>query len=262
MDKIINEWNPGKYLEFKNERTQPSIDLVERIDLKDPKTIIDIGCGPGNSTQILVNKYPNSYIVGLDSSINMIEKAQSDYPNQNWIHGYAEKLNDDKKYSLVFSNAALQWINNHEILIPNLWKIVDENGAFAAQIPSFARMPINTVINNIIKKTQWNKKLIKRSWEEELNDLNSYYELLSKYTNKIFLWETHYFHIMQSMKGIVDFIDSTALKPYMEQLSTEKDRNIFEDEILDECYKYYKVQSNGNVLFPFIRMFMIAYKHE
>jgi len=258
----MKDWNPCKYLVFKNERTQPAIDLVEKIDLDNPKTIIDIGCGPGNSTQILVNKYSNSTIIGLDSSETMIEKAQNDYPNQIWIHEKAENLTDEKKYSLVFSNAALQWIDNHEILIPNLWKLVEENGAFAAQIPCFEKMPINSAINNVLGKNRWNDSIKNKFWDKKPHDLNYYYDLLSKNTEKIILWETHYFHVMQSTQRIIDFIHSTALKPYFEQLGTESEKQAFEEEILEECKKYYKVQSNGNVLFPFMRMFMIAYKNE
>jgi trans-aconitate 2-methyltransferase len=208
----------------------------------------------------LVNKYPNAVITGLDSSETMIEKARNDYPNQTWIHEKAENLTGDAKYSLVFSNASLQWIDNHETLIPNLWKLVDENGAFAAQIPRFERMPVNTAIDNIAKKSKWNNCIKNRAWDKSLNGLNYYYELLSKYTEKIDLWETHYFHIMPSMRGIIDFVRSTALRQYLDQLNTENERQTFEEEILEECYRYYKVQSNGKVLFPFMRMFMIAYK--
>jgi trans-aconitate 2-methyltransferase len=255
----MNDWNPDKYLVYKNERTQPAIDLIEKIQLNNPKDIIDIGCGPGNSTQILVNKYPNCNIIGLDSSKTMIEKARTDFPNQIWIHENVENITNEEKYSLVFSNAVLQWIDNHEILIPKLWNLVDENGAFAAQIPNFNKMPINFAINNVLEKTKWSSCIKNVIWNKQFFGLDYYYELLSKYTDEIVLWETHYFHIMQSMQGIIDFVHSTALKPYLEQLSNEKKQE-FEMEILEECNKYYRKQSNCKVLFPFERMFIIAYK--
>jgi Trans-aconitate methyltransferase len=256
----MSDWNPGKYLDFKNERTLPSIDLVEKIDIKDPKNIIDIGCGPGNSTQVLVKKYPDSVITGLDSSETMIEKARNDYPKQTWILEKAENISNDTKYSIVFSNAALQWMDNHETLIPNLWNLVDKNGAFAAQIPCFEMMPACAAINDTAKKSKWNNSIKFRKWDRNMNDLNYYYELLSKYTEKIHLWETHYFHIMPSMQEIINFVHTTAFKPYLDQLNTEDEKQAFEKEVLEECHKYYKVQSNGKVLFPFMRMFMIAYK--
>jgi trans-aconitate 2-methyltransferase len=256
----MKDWNPNKYLIFKNERTQPAIDLVERIELINPKSIIDIGCGPGNSTQILTEKYPNSTVIGLDSSKAMIEKAKTEFPNQIWVYEKAENMDDNKKYSLVFSNAALQWIDNHETLIPKLWNLVDGEGAFAAQIPNFEKMPINTAINNVLEKTKWSNRIKNTIWNKQYSGLDYYYELLNKYADEIILWETHYYHIMQSMQGIVDFVHPTALKPYLDQLNNENEKQEFETEILEECKKYYKEQSNGKVLFPFQRMFIVAYK--
>ncbi|MDR1066491.1 MAG: methyltransferase domain-containing protein [Clostridiales bacterium] len=255
----MKDWNPDKYLLFENERTQPAIDLVEKISLSNPKKIIDIGCGPGNSTRILANKWPNCNVVGLDSSKSMIEKAKSDYPNQTWIHERAENIADDKEYSLVFSNASLQWMDNPEILIPKLWNAVEDNGAFAAQIPNFENMPVNFAINDALKKEKWNNRIKSNIWNKQ-HEINYYYEILNKYAGEITLWETHYYHIMESMKGIIDFVRSTALRPYLEQLVTEDEKRELENEILDECKKRYNEQSNNKVLFPFQRMFIIAYK--
>ncbi|MDR1871652.1 MAG: methyltransferase domain-containing protein [Deltaproteobacteria bacterium] len=258
----MDNWNPNKYLQFKNERTQPAIDLVEKIDINEPTNIIDIGCGPGNSTQILINKWPNSMVIGLDSSINMIEKARKDYPYQMWIHDNAENIHDDKKYSIVFSNASLQWMEDHKVLIPKLWKIVSDNGVFAAQIPKFETMPINSAIQNVLRKELWEKSIKNNFWANKtLRNLDYYYEIFSTFTEEIIVWETHYFHILPSMQGIIDFIHSTALKPYLEELKTDKEKQKFENDILKECRKYYKEQSDGKVLFPFKRMFMIAYKN-
>jgi trans-aconitate 2-methyltransferase len=256
----MKDWNPDKYLLFKNERTQPAIDLVEKINLNNPKNVIDIGCGPGNSTQILVNKWPNCNVVGLDSSKSMIEKAKNDYPNQTWIHGKAENIPDDERYSLVFSNASLQWMDEHEMLIPRLWNVVDDNGVFAAQIPNFENMPVNFAINDVLKKKKWNNCIRNNIWNKQLRKLNYYYEILSKYTDEITLWETHYYHIMESTKGIIDFVHSTALRPYLEQVETENEKQEFLNEVIDGCKKHYKKQSNNKVLFPFQRMFIIAYK--
>jgi trans-aconitate 2-methyltransferase len=254
----MDNWNPDKYLMFKNERTQPAIDLVEKIVLDNPRNIIDIGCGPGNSAQILANKWKNSIVTGLDSSKAMIERARSDYPNQIWIHEKAENITLDKKYSLVFSNAALQWMDDHEKLLPKLWELVDDHGAFAAQIPKFKKMPASIAINNVLEKDKWNKYFNKSIMR--LYELDYYYELLSKLTGNIVLWETHYYHILPSMRGIIDFIHSTALNPYLAKMDNDAEKDDFKNDILDECKKYYKEQSNGKVLFPFQRLFMIGYK--
>jgi trans-aconitate 2-methyltransferase len=106
----MNDWNPDLYMQFTSERTQPSIDLISKIKPVKPKSIFDIGCGPGNSTQVLVNRWPKARISGLDSSSSMIKKAEQDYPNQEWIVADALTYNPKIKYDIVFSNAVIQWI--------------------------------------------------------------------------------------------------------------------------------------------------------
>jgi trans-aconitate 2-methyltransferase len=114
----MQNWNPEQYLKFKNERTQPSIDLVSKIKIDHPKSIIDIGCGPGNSTQVLYQRWPEAEIIGLDSSEQMIKKAREDFPQQKWFLADASGFGSDRTYDLVFSNAALQWVHDHETLLP------------------------------------------------------------------------------------------------------------------------------------------------
>ncbi len=151
----MNEWNPEQYLQFKSERTQPAIDLVSRINITEPQSIIDIGCGPGNSTQILVNRWPDSEVVGLDNSTTMIEKARQDYPKQKWIVDSADNIDPNSKYDLIFSNATLQWIPHHEILLPKLFNCVNPGGAIAVQIPKFKNMPINVAIETVASYYNW-----------------------------------------------------------------------------------------------------------
>jgi trans-aconitate 2-methyltransferase len=152
-------------------------------------------------------------------------------------------------------------MDNHGLLIPKLWQIVDDNGAFAAQIPKFEKMPINNAINKIINKDKWFKDVTVSNGIKTHHELDYYYELLHKETNNIVLWETHYFHIVPSLQSIIDFVHTTALKPYLELLPNEEKRKKFENEILEECKEFYKTQSDGKVLFPFERMFFIAYKN-
>ncbi|MCZ7382567.1 MAG: methyltransferase domain-containing protein [Candidatus Methanoperedens sp.] len=256
----MNEWNPEQYLQFKSERTQPAIDLVSRINIAKPQSIIDIGCGPGNSTQILVNRWPNSEVVGLDNSITMIEKARQDYPDQKWIVGNAENIDPDSKYDLIFSNATLQWIPHHEILLPKLFNCVNPGGAVAVQIPKFKNMPINVAIETVANSDNWINYT--KGCEElfTLKDMGFYYEIISKFATRVELWESSYFHILNSRESVIDFVRTTGLKPYLDRLPSDEMKSEFEREVLTECKKYYKVQSNGKVLFPFERLFFIGYK--
>ena len=256
----MNDWNPEQYLWFKSERTQPAIDLVSRINITQPQSIIDIGCGPGNSTQILVNRWPNSEVVGLDNSTTMIEKARQDYPEQKWIVESAENIDPDSKYDLVFSNATLQWIPHHETLLPKLFNCVNPEGAIAVQIPMFKNMPINVAIETVANYDNWIN--FTKGCEElfTFKDPDFYYEVLIGLATGVELWESSYFHILNSQESIIDFIRTTGLKPYLERLPCDEMRFEFEQEVLTECKKHYKVQSDGKVLFPFNRLFFIGYK--
>jgi len=257
----MDDWDPDVYLQFEAERTRPAKDLSDNINLKNPQNIIDIGCGPGNSTGILANKWPGSKITGLEPSLTMIEKAKKDFPDLEWIHDKAENLNINNKYSLVFANSSLHWIENHRELIPKLWKIVDSEGAFAAQIVNFRGMPVFDAINLVAVSSKWNRNFSDDVWDSmELHDLGFYYEILHKLTKKILLWETLYYQILSDCQEIIDFLLPTGLKPFMSDLKDERDKKDFIEEIKIECNKLYKMQSDGKILFPFKRMFMIAYK--
>ena len=137
-----NDWNPELYLKFDKERIQPSIDLLARINYDNPKTIIDIGCGPGNSTQALINRWQNAKIIGIDNSPSMIEKAKKDYPNQEWLVLDAGKDEIKNQYDIIFSNACIHWIPNHQLLIKKFSDILNDNGILAVELPTFWDMSI------------------------------------------------------------------------------------------------------------------------
>jgi trans-aconitate 2-methyltransferase len=254
------DWNPQHYLKFKNERTQPSVDLVSRIDSVSPSTIIDIGCGPGNSTQILIERWPKAEVIGIDSSPSMIEKARAAYPHQTWRLGDASKFNEENAYDIVFSNATIQWIPDHETLIANFYHLAKKGGAIALQVPRFNQMPIRSAIAAISENEPWKKYTKEVDALFTYHDPSFYYEQFSRHTARIDLWETTYFHILESQQSIIDFCRSAGMKPFLDSLPTDSDRAQFEHEVLDEVKKRYPLQPDGKVLFPFIRLFVIAYK--
>jgi trans-aconitate 2-methyltransferase len=254
-----NDWNPELYLKFKNERIQPCIDLVSRINIENPEKIIDIGCGPGNSAQILAQKWPNSRITGIDNSLAMLEKAKNDYPKQEWKIMDAENMIIEEKYDIVFSNSTIQWIPDHKRLINNFIRIIENNGALAIQIPMYQRMPISQAIDRVSKRDPWNNqtKGCFDMFTFHLSDF--YYDQLTGQVELIDLWETSYYHIMNSHEAIIEMIRSTGLKPYLNRLESEQDKTEFENEVLREIKKEYPNQKDGKVLFPFERLFFIAY---
>ncbi len=254
------DWNPELYLKFSKERIQPSIDLVSRIEIENPKKIIDIGCGPGNSTQILRERWSSSHILGIDKSKSMISKAVSDFPNQEWKLFDVETDEFRYKYDIVYSNATIQWIHNHDILLKKLSDIVNPNGVIAIQIPLFFNMPLGQSISKIAQDSKWSN--LTKDVDKLFTILKSfeYYDILSEHFEKIEMWETHYIHIMESHLSILEMIRSTGLKPYIEKLSNDNDKKQFDDLVFESIKSDYKLQKNGKVLFPFNRLFFIGYK--
>lgn len=134
------DWNPLQYLKFETQRTQPARDLLMRLKAYTPHTVADIGCGPGNSTAAVAECFPNAELIGIDSSPNMIEKAEAKYPELKFRLCNALEL--EGKYDLLFSNACLQWIPNHAILIPALMSKLNEKGVLAVQMPMNSQEPL------------------------------------------------------------------------------------------------------------------------
>ncbi|HEX2919600.1 MAG TPA: methyltransferase domain-containing protein [Bacteroidales bacterium] len=255
-----NDWNPAQYLKFDKERLQPSIDLVARIDYIDPAKIIDIGCGPGNSTQVLLNRWPGSKIVGADNSQAMIKRAKEDYPEQKWILFDAGIDLIDDKFDIVFSNATIQWIPDHGSLIQRFSEMLIDNGVLAVQLPLFFEMPLGRSISVISKNGKWSAATNDVDNLFTINDQSFYYDNLARYFRKIDIWTTDYYHVMDSQSSILAMIRSTGLKPYLERISDDNDKKSFEDHVMNGIKNDYPLQANGKVLFPFKRLFFIAKK--
>ena len=254
------DWNPELYLQFKDERTQPSIDLVGRIALAEPAEILDVGCGPGNSTQVLVERWPKAHLTGLDNSPAMIERARADYPEQTWTLGDAARLEGDATYDLVFSNATIQWIPDHETLVPRLMGLARPDGAFAFQLPQFRMMSLGRVIDSVAARPAWRRQTAAAGSLFTYHPAEFYYDLLAPKAKRVVLWQTSYFHIMQSHAAILDWTRGTGLRPYLDRLETDDQKALFESQLLEEIRSVYPAARDGRVLFPFQRLFVIAYR--
>ena len=255
----MSDWQPDLYLKFKNERTQPSIDLVSKINCNSPKSIIDIGCGPGNSTQVLVNRWPKSKIVGIDSSISMIQKAKQEYPNQQWLVADASTYESENKFDILFSNAVIQWIPNHAELLRNFHSLLSNKGLIAIQIPLFWDMPLGNIIDAIANESRWRSQTNGVSNLFTIHNYSFYYDILSSLFVSIEIWETHYIHIIDSHESMLQMMKSTGLKPYLERLN-EFEIIEFEEAVLEGIKNTYTAQRNGKVLLPFKRLFFIGMK--
>lgn len=255
------EWQPDQYLKYKNERTQPSIDLASRISLDDPRRILDIGCGPGNSTRILKDRWPGAEVYGLDSSESMIHKAEKDHPDIRWLHGNAgDDLTPLGTFDIVFSNAALQWMPDHETLIPGLYALLREGGALAVQVPFVRHLPVYGSMQALLEADKWAGHFAGPPAHPAHHPYNYYYSIISGLSENIQLWQTEYIHIMSDHGGIVEWYKGTGLRPYLDTLPSEALREEFCADYRRLIERAYPVERDGKVLFPFTRIFFLVYK--
>lgn len=252
------DWDPQQYLKFKKERTQPAWDLAARIEIAASRAL-DVGCGPGNSTQVLQNFFPHTEITGVDSSAAMIETARREHPalrfQQCDISTDLDSL--PKDYGLIFSNACLQWVPDHPSLLPKLLGHLCSGGALAVQVPVNFKEPIHQIIERTAGLPQWRERVPYRRHFYTLRE-EEYFDLLAGHAADFTLWETVYMHRLPSHQAIMDWYSSTGLKPYLEAAVDEEARQGFYEEVFRQVKEAYPTQANGEILFRFPRLFFIA----
>ncbi|HEY8419482.1 MAG TPA: methyltransferase domain-containing protein [Clostridia bacterium] len=252
-------WNSEQYLKFKSERTQPAVDLANRIKTNRSKKILDVGCGPGNSTQVLYEKFPRAYILGIDSSQDMIDAAKKNYPYMDFRLCDASKdLTElDKDFDIVFSNACIQWIPDHERLLKNMIDLLNPEGVLAVQIPMNFNEPIHIIIQELAASPKW-KEYFNQKRKSNVLKPGEYYDILSEISEEFYIWETIYYHTMKSHKDILEWYRGTGLRPYLDALPSDKKAE-FENDVMVNLVERYPKQKNGDVIFRFPRFFFIAY---
>ena len=256
----MSNWNAEHYLKYGDERTRPAADLVARIRIDRPAVIADLGCGPGNSTQILRDRWPQSEIIGIDNSPQMIEAAQRTYPDQKWLLADVSQWTSSGPVDLLYSNAALQWLPDHGALMPRLFGMVAAGGALAFQIPSSTYATVRTLIHDISYRPAWSERMNAPRNALTMECPAFYYDALVKIATNLDLWETEYSHVLESAASIVDWISSTGLRPFLAALDTDAERAEFTSELHQRVRDAYQVRADGKVLFPFRRTFVIAYR--
>ncbi len=252
-------WNPNQYLKFDDERTRPCRDLIARIPLENPQRILDLGCGPGNSTQALAERWPHAELIGFDSSEPMIETARDKYPNQTWEVGDIATWNaQGKSYDLLFSNAAYQWVPDHAHVLPHLFKQVAPDGVLAFQVPANINAPAHELMRYVAASPAWCAHFPEQVREWHTHDLGFYYDTLVGLSNHLDLWTTTYYHILDGPGEIVEWYKGTGLRPFLEYLPTEADKESFLADYLSVIEQAFLRRPDGRVLFPFERLFVIA----
>ena len=251
-------WDSEQYLKFATERKQPCLDLISRLN-GNYLHILDLGCGPGNSTANLKSRYPEANIIGFDSDENMLERARTDHPDiQKFVHGFAPddlgKLTE--KYDLIFSNACIQWIPDQLKLITYVADLLCEGGTFAVQIPITAESDFYRLLYRLIDE-KW-QKLANISKFYAL-DHTGYYNALIKHFGDVTIWQTNYHHIVDSKSMVIEWYKGSGLRPYLNALP-ESEQTEFLRDLTDEINKEYRLLDDGNLFLVMPRLFFLAKK--
>lgn len=255
----MSEWSSEQYLKFKKQRTRPAVDLAKRIAGEKPRAVLDVGCGPGNSTAVLKNTFPAARITGIDSSAEMIEKAKASCPDTEFrLCDITAGVNMLENYDIIFSNACLQWVPDHRTLIPALFDKLNDGGVLAVQIPMNYKEPLFLAENEVLSEPRWGFA------GKEIRTIatlppEEYFDILASCTNDFDIWETVYYHRMPSVNAMVEWIKGTSLRPYLSALDEEKAVRL-EAEIKARAAEAYAKQNNGEYIFKFRRFFFTARK--
>jgi trans-aconitate 2-methyltransferase len=259
---IETGWNPQQYHQFSNERTQPALDLMNRIPDIPFTNIVDLGCGTGEHTASLAKHWPDSAVTGVDSSSEMLGKARlnhKDVANLNWIEADLNSFTPEGQPDLIYSNAALHWLDNHEALFPSLASRLESNGVLAIQMPRNFDAPSHQAMNDVALDGPWKPQL--KSIAERpspVHEASWYYDCLSPYMRNIQIWETSYSHILEGDDPVARWTYSTGLKPYLEALQNKAEQDAFYDAYAKRLRMEYPKRTDGKTLFQFKRLFIVS----
>jgi trans-aconitate 2-methyltransferase len=251
-------WSAAQYVKFEQERTRPVHDLVARIPKAGIVHAADIGCGPGNSTEVLRERYPEARIVGLDSSPDMIEAARKRLPDIAFEVADIREWRSTEPLDVILANAVLQWIPDHETLFPALMAQLAPGGALAVQVPDNLDEPSHRLMGEVASNGPWAAKLKDATGaraERHLADW--YFRLLRPHAPRVDVWRTTYFHPLAGARAIIEWLKGTGLRPFLHPLG-ESEREAFLARYEAAVAKAYPAEVDGTVLLPFPRLFVVA----
>lgn len=251
-------WSAKQYVTFEDERTRPVRDLLSALPLVDAKFVVDLGCGPGNSTEVLATRFPGAAVSGIDSSSDMINAARRRLPQARFAVAGIEEWTDAGPFDVILANAVLQWVPNHATLLPELVAKLALHGALAIQMPDNLDGPAHRAMREVAAEGPWAEKLAAAAAARTpIADANWYYELLRPQCAAVDVWRTTYYHPLRGAGAVVEWFRGSGLRPFLEPLD-ERERTEYLDRYTAAVKSAYPALPDGSILLPFPRMFMVA----
>jgi trans-aconitate 2-methyltransferase len=266
-------WDPTQYLRFSDQRLRPALDLLGQVPLAAPGRVVDLGCGAGNVTAILKQRFPAAEVTGVDGDAAMLQKARAAAPGchfeqgdfATWApsglpspHPSAQPSGDTTNaLDLIFSNAALQWVGGHAALFPRLISLLGPGGVLAVQMPAMHDAPLRRLQYAVAAQGAWAERLAGHASAPPIFDPPGYWDLLRPLVASLDIWETTYLHPLAGEDAVVEWAAGSSLRPFLEPLDPAQ-RAAFRSAYAEVLRPHYPRRADGTTLLPFRRLFMIA----
>lgn len=250
-------WDPKTYLAFASERTRAAGELLARVGLTAPRRIADLGCGTENSTALLAERWPEASIDGIDASPEMLAVARDGGVVARWIAADIASWQPAVTYDLIYSNAALHWVPDHERLLPKLISFLSPGGVLAFQVPYNFNEPSHTIAQELARTSRWTDTLAgARKWWTVIEP-EACYAILEPMAETIDIWKTRYIQKLTGPDAVFHWVMGSALRPYADALDATE-REAFLSEYRTLAARAYPPRPNGITLLPFERFFCVA----
>lgn len=252
------DWSAAQYLKFEDERTRPAADLLARVPLAAPASAVDIGCGPGNSTELIAARFPQARVVGLDSSTDMLVRARARCPSLTFLEADLATWCPDTTPDLIYGNAVLQWLPDHAALLPRLVGLLAPGGCLAVQMPDNLDEPSHRLMREVAAQAPFVEALAGAAKARSArHDIPAYYGWLTAAGCTVDAWRTTYVHVLDGPDAVVEWVKGTGLRPYLDPLDA-KGQAVFLARYGERIAQAYLRQGDGRVLLPFPRLFLVA----
>jgi trans-aconitate 2-methyltransferase len=252
-------WSAAQYSRFEAERNRPIRDLLAQITTPEVRSAADLGCGPGNSTELLQSRFPAAHIIGVDSAPDMIATARRRLPDTEFQQADIARWTHPGPFDVILANASLQWVPDHEILFRKLVATLASGGSLAVQMPDNLDEPAHRLMREIAADGPWAAKLTgAAAARAERRSAAWYYALLRETAKNVDVWQTTYFHALAGgADAVVEWFKGSGLRPYLGPLD-DAERTAFLGRYRAAIAQAYPPLADGTVLLPFPRLFILV----